>query len=269
MHRKFERILYGAAYLIILLLYVGCASPDALNQTNKIPYAHLWKTNAAEHQANYIQTYNTARDQVINLINENGTVIDGKPVAVVMDLDETVVGNSAFLVYLLRTGQKNVWTEWGVWEQNDFGYVPLLPGALNFIKQVEENGITVCYVSNRLEKHRTDNIKLLIELDIIQNAMEVEGANKIRLLLYTTTSDKQARFDEVETKFSIIAYVGDELTDFPGYYGLETADEREFLVNQNKDLFGKKYFILPNPIYGPWESYIDLSRYENYLPMWP
>lgn len=47
----------------------------------------------------------------------------------------------------------------------------------------------------------------------------------------------------------IIAYFGDNIQDFPAMSQekMKTADDSQF------DVFGSKYFILPNPMYGSWQ----------------
>lgn len=247
----------------------GCAVGKVMvGQPTTAPYALLWASNAAEYRACFLQTYKMARVSITDSLSKRGPEGQGKPLAVVMDLDETVVNNQAFMTFLFLTNQGISWRDWSAWEKQDFGFAPLLPGALAFVRDLEREGITICYVSNRYEANRADNVRLLVDLGLIRDAGEVSGENRTRLQLHTTTSDKQARFSEVESRYEVLAYVGNELTDFPGWYGLKTAEEREALLWRSSDLLGTRYFILPNPMYGPWTEYVDMRNYVPYLPVW-
>ncbi len=47
---------------------------------------------------------------------------------------------------------------------------------------------------------------------------------------------------------------GDNLTHFSDAFEKQSTTNRNALVEKMKDLFGKKYIVLPNPIYGDWET---------------
>jgi predicted secreted acid phosphatase len=46
----------------------------------------------------------------------------------------------------------------------------------------------------------------------------------------------------------VVAWVGDNILDFPGMTQAARGDPRALAE------FGKRYFILPNPMYGSWQQ---------------
>lgn len=49
-------------------------------------------------------------------------------------------------------------------------------------------------------------------------------------------------------------YCGDNLGDFPNGYDKKSNEEINTIVKENKDFFGTKYIMLPNPTYGDFEN---------------
>jgi 5'-nucleotidase (lipoprotein e(P4) family) len=50
--------------------------------------------------------------------------------------------------------------------------------------------------------------------------------------------------------------MGDNLNDFAQVFEQKTVAGRIAAVEQNRDKFGTRYIVLPNPMYGDWESAI-------------
>ena len=48
--------------------------------------------------------------------------------------------------------------------------------------------------------------------------------------------------------------LGDNLTDFSEVYDNKKTKERNHLTDSLKNHFGNNFILLPNPIYGDWES---------------
>ncbi|HEY9227752.1 MAG TPA: HAD family acid phosphatase, partial [Gemmatimonadaceae bacterium] len=47
---------------------------------------------------------------------------------------------------------------------------------------------------------------------------------------------------------TVVAWVGDNILDFPGMSQASRGDANALAE------FGKRYFILPNPMYGSWQQ---------------
>ena len=49
-------------------------------------------------------------------------------------------------------------------------------------------------------------------------------------------------------------FIGDNLIDFEDIFRQKNIEERYTSVEKFKEEFGKKFIILPNPMYGEWEK---------------
>ena len=119
------------------------------------------------------------------------------------------------------------------------------------MKYVASKNVEIFYVTN---------IKFLDETVKHIGRLGFPFADGKHIFCKTTTGDKQPRFDEVTKNFDVAFYMGDNVGDFPlGVYG-KLKQERNSIVDQNKNNFGTKFIAIPNPVYGGWES----SLSQNY-----
>lgn len=71
------------------------------------------------------------------------------------------------------------------------------------------------------------------------------------------TSSKEARRRGVSTKFRIVLLMGDNLNDFAEIFSQsKSVADRLAAVERNKAEFGRRFIVLPNVMYGDWESAI-------------
>jgi len=235
------------------------ASPQtaAVNPQEHALDASLYMQTAAEYHAVCLQTYNLATERLRQKLAV--TRHAGAPPAVVMDLDETVLDNSAFQSFLDRDKLNNSDALWAIWERDFPQEVGLIPGAKAFIEAAEQLGVTAVYLSNRDEKLRNSTIAALRK-----NGLSLEGIDN-RLLLKTTTSDKTERRKIVEGRFNALIYLGDNLRDFSEEFKapqlasnddagqMKAIADRADRVRRANYHWGNDWFILPNPVYGEWQ----------------
>ena len=78
------------------------------------------------------------------------------------------------------------------------------------------------------------------------------------------SSDKVSRRALVAKDYRILMLVGDQLTDF---ISLEEAatdiDSRRKLAEKYSQMWGRKWFMLTNPMYGKWEGAIYGNEYPD------
>ncbi len=219
-----------------------------------------WQTTSKEYDFLTTSAYQRATEALLEASLPEG------PWVVAMDIDETVLDNSAYQVNLDRTGtsyNSASWAEWVASEQ-----AVLVPGAAAFIEAVIEQGGRLAFITNRnrsQDSHTWRNMQALGLPISVDNAClmgrserdegSVDGADYI--------NDKDLRRSQIRTgsaschhpdgrrhsdfpASSIVMQVGDNIEDFAGVTQ-ESADV-EALLSENEDAF----VLLPNPMYGSW-----------------
>jgi 5'-nucleotidase (lipoprotein e(P4) family) len=243
-------------------------------------HANLWMQTSAEYQALCRQTFNAALREIKQTVKEakrhQGRPVgpDRKPLAVVADLDETILDNARFQSEM----DAAVWADgmdigytfkrWEQWERGNAEEVGLVPGAGPFISEVEKLKVVMVYISNRLESLKDSTVRALAHNGI--NTQGLQGGTELRLLLKPerSTSNKQERISQVDEKYHVVAYLGDNLGDFPG--GPEQPQDvaqqlaaRRNHVESAGDLWGTRWFMLPNPVYGSWDQILPKTVKER------
>lgn len=222
--------------------------PESTN--DHLMFAALFHQQAPEYDALCIQGYNLAKANIKNIVSN--TLFEVAP-AVVLDLDETVLDNSPFEAkcILENTSYPKYWDEW----MNEAN-AGLVPGAKDFLEFAKENGVEVYYISNRKVKYlgqTIENMKL----------HNLPNADSAHIWLRTETSSKKARRDKLSSERAIIQLIGDNLNDFTEAFELETNDARRGEVSKMEKLFGTRFIMLPNPMYGEWEKAILNGSYDH------
>jgi len=211
-----------------------------LNQ--QLVMATLWMQASAEFRALCYQAFNLAR---MNLDAFLGSYSGSKPVAVVVDADETVIDNSAYEAFLIGNDfgySSKTWTPWMAAAQ-----ATAMPGAKAFLNYAKEKGVEIFYITNRKMVGYEGTEKNL-------KALGFPDVDKKHLLLRTKSSDKQARRDIVAKDYAIAFLMGDNLNDFLSVFRKKPMDARFAETDKIKDMWGKKVIMVPNPTYGDWEG---------------
>lgn len=226
-------------------------------------YADLWMQTSAEYIACCLQTYHWAGELVeqdIRRIRSDEAAQSPEkrdlPPAVIMDLDETVLDNGTFQTYLYDSGQNYSDEVWTKFICDNWRSVRIVPGAKEFIDRAETLGITVSYITNREEPLRQATIDSLSLGGI--NVKGLDDPSGMRLLMQQHgQSIKKPRRDLVRTKYHVLAYFGDQLGDFSDEFAATpnttAAARRELAESKYHDLWGTRWFVLPNPVYGQYQ----------------
>ncbi len=211
----------------------------------------VWQQRASEYKALCYQAYNAARVQLDLLLKEPHT----KPLAVVTDIDETILDNSPYQVHSALRNEEYSDSAWMVWTRRV--ECDTVPGGLSFFQYANSKGVSVFYITNRREEEREQTLKDLQRWNFPD---AVDG----HLILKTEGSGKGPRRDAVSETHDIIMLFGDNLSDFSSAFDKRPEDIRNTLTRQNADLFGSRFIVLPNAMYGDWESM--LYEYKHELP---
>jgi 5'-nucleotidase (lipoprotein e(P4) family) len=199
----------------------------------------LWVQNAAEYKALTLQAYNVATLQLKQSLKKSGA----KNKAIILDLDETVLDNSPYQASGILEGRGYTESSWDEWVK--LAKAQAVPGALDFLNYAHARGVEIFYITNRRSKHLDPTYQNLVELGI-----PVEREN---MMMRTTTSNKTQRRQFVLDKYQVLLYIGDVMADLGERFEDLSLNEMHVLTEGISQEFGKKYIILPNPMYGDWE----------------
>jgi 5'-nucleotidase (lipoprotein e(P4) family) len=239
------------------------AQPGTANNDYQIG-ATLYMQKAAEYRALAYQAYNIARWRLdADLAGRDKNDIPAaerkKPRAIMVDIDETVLDNSAYQTHgiLDHTGfNVKDWYAFGELRKSK-----AVPGAVYFLNYAASKGVKVFFVSNRDEPQKQatiDNLKNVGFKDV--------GTDNVLLRQLDTggkpvTSSKEPRRSMIGQKYRIVFFMGDNLDDHVVDYEHKSIAERFAVADRDRDLFGKRYILLPNAMYGTWEN--ALYEYKN------
>jgi len=222
--------------------YVAKKAGDNQSESDHMSMATIWFQKSAENRAVYYQTFALAK----MMFDKNaGEIKTKKPLAVITDIDETVLDNSPYNAGLIEKGTNYGKESWKTWVREE--RAKALPGALDFCNYVREQGVEVFYVSNR----HNDDVEATI-----QNLVEAgfPFADKEHVILKTESSDKTERRAKVSETHEVILFLGDNLRDFDEVFGGRGEDLGFKAVDDHMKSFGTKFIVFPNPIYGEWEK---------------
>lgn len=216
----------------------------------------LWMRTSAEYRALAYQGYNVAMNTVKMAVADPSH--QGKPLAIVLDADETVVDNTKLMGESIANSNGRFDAPW--WRQAVHqGKSQAMPGAVDFLNEVHKQGVEIFYVSNRYAP---------VNLDVtIQNFKELgfPSVDKEHVLLFEKDSDKQPRFDAIAKKYNVVVYMGDNAGDFPIGTKGKTLAERNAIIDAHQKDFGTIFVVFPNPAYGSWVSALA-KGYQNLSP---
>lgn len=213
--------------------------------------ATLYMQKAGEYRALAYQAFNWAQatlDADEKTKKKLPKAERKKPRAVVVDIDETVLDNSPAQAYLIKNREPfsttGNWYPWG-----EMRKAKAIPGAVDFLNYAHQKGIKVFYVSNRDEVQKQATIDNLIKVGFPDATAET-------VQLRQTESSKEARRQAISQKYRIVILVGDNLDDLSNVFEKKSVPDRFAEVDKARALFGSKFIVLPNAMYGTWENAI-------------
>ena len=230
--------------------------------------AVLWMQSSAEYAALAHQAYTTgqlALDEAIEDPTWTASVeqqaaggYEDLPPAVVLDLDETVLDNSAYQARLVKSGETYNSDTWRAWTEEAAARVT--PGATVYLREVANRGVEVVYITNRRSGEEEATRRNLAALGL---PLSAEGDHVLTRgeRAEWSDSDKTLRREAVAQQYRIIQLVGDNLGDFVEAKGSLTA--RAEVIDRYRDYWGMRWIVIPNPSYGSWESALFGDDYSK------
>lgn len=179
------------------------------------------------------------------------TTCGGKPPAVVLDTDETAVLNLGFEADQAATGSAFDPQRWSLWERTGDEAIIAVPGAREAVEDLRAHGITVVFNSNRTSMN-ADHTKR--QLDRLGFGPVSHGETLFLAGDDTTGANKDERRQVIAERYCVLAMAGDQLGDFSDRFNeiANPAVRRAATGGAGvAGLWGRGWFILPNPVYGP------------------
>jgi len=226
--------------LIILTLTCLAFAEDIGLLRKSMIMSTLWQATSAEYRALAYQAYNLAKLR----LDEDLKITRTQKRAIIVDADETVLNNTAFEIMTIVDGAQ-YYGDFDNWVKSAEGKA--IPGSVDFLNYAFENGCDIYYISNRRLRYMGGTLKNLKLLGFPQ-------AQESHILLKDDTSNKGIRRDQVAEDHFIVMLIGDNLIDFKDVFRQKNIEERYSSVDNIRDEFGKRFIILPNPMYGEWEK---------------
>ncbi len=200
-----------------------------------------WMRDSAEYRALVRQIYRQAADQLPGLVSD----LESGSWAVALDADETLLDNSLYQVEREKLGlgyTRESWTEWCLRREAE-----ALPAAAGFLARVRDLGGKVAIVTNRRADAHADTEAVFDSLGLVFDVMLTRPMD--------ASGEKEPRWEQLRKgaagrePLTIVMWLGDNIGDFPDLdQGVRDAGDDAFSE------FGRRYFVLPNPAYGSWES---------------
>lgn len=250
----------GAASFLLLTVYIGSrlVTGQTAVTAEKTDLSYqiggiLYTQKAAEYRALAYQAYNLARWRLAadfdrKNLKKLSKLERKRPRAIVVDVDETILDNSPSNALGVVNNRSFNTTDWYAWSA--LQEAKPVPGAVDFLNYAVAMGVKIFYISNRDEVQKRDTIENL------KKAGFTDVAADNVMLRQNNASPKGPRRDVVSQKYRIVLLMGDNLDDFSTVFERKSIADRYAEVEKNRDLWGKKFIVLPNAMYGTWESAI-------------
>ena len=236
--------------ILLLVIILPFAPQQSLAQANpdQNVTAVLWFQRSAEYRALCYQAFNLAELRIKEYLPKFDR--EKHPV-VIFDIDETLLDNSPQEALNIAEGKSYSQEAWAAW--SDKASAEAVPGAVEFVRFLAQNEIEPIYLSNRMN---TEGTMTLLNL---QNC-NFPYADRNHLYLKSDTSSKEFRRNMVEKSHEVVMLVGDNLSDFDIVFEDRSVNFGYKTVDSLRADIGKKFILLPNPMYGDWTKPLTGDR---------
>jgi 5'-nucleotidase (lipoprotein e(P4) family) len=244
--------------LLLAALSGGAVRAQEVPPASDLLLATLWTQRAVEYKANALTVFALARIRLDEaLADKTWTAAPAEqtgdfanlPPAVVLDVDETLLDNSKYQVWMMRTNQSFSTKSW-----NQFCAAQVstaIPGAVEFTKYADSKGVKVFYVTNRGTETEKDTRENMQKLGFPM------GGNVDTFLMQGEKPDwtgaKGTRRAVIARDYRVVLNLGDNFGDFDDRYRTSEAD-RVKAFEAGMPYWGRQWLMLPNPTYGSFDT---------------
>ena len=167
----------------------------------------------------------------------------------VIDVDETLLDNSKYQVWMMRANQSFSTRSW-----NQFCAAQVstaIPGAVEFTKYADSKGVKVFYVTNRGVETEKDTRENMQKLGFPM------GGNVDTFLMQGEKPDwtgaKGTRRAVIAKDYRVLLNIGDNFGDFDDRYRTSEADRMK-AFEAGQPYWGRQWLMLANPTYGSFDT---------------
>jgi len=240
--------------ILVALSGVSARAQDA----SDLLLAALWTQRSVEYKANALTVFALARIRLDEALADKGWTAapaeqtgnyQALPPAVILDIDETLLDNSKYQVWMMKSDQTFSTKTW-----NEFCAAQVstaVPGALEFVKYADSKGVKIFYITNRAaetEKDTRENMQKLgfplggnVDTFLMQNEKPGWG------------SAKSTRRAEVTKDYRVLLNIGDNFGDFDDRYRSSESDRLK-AYEADMAYWGKQWLMIANPTYGSFDT---------------
>ncbi len=220
--------------------------------------ATLWMQRSVEYKANCLTAYTLAQlrfDQALTdkgwtgAPNEQKGDYQNLPPAVVLDIDETLLDNSLYQVWMMKNNKTFSGESWSRFCSSQTSTA--VPGAVEFCKYADSKGAKVFYITNRDAKDKDATKQNMAKLGFPM------GGNVDVFMTQREKPDwgsaKSTRRAVITKDYRVLLNVGDNYGDFDdAYRGSEAQRLTAFEANAQR--FGREWIMIANPSYGSFDT---------------
>ena len=226
------------ASITLLAGFVSAQPATRLTSDSKV-LPVLFQQQSAEYRALCYQAFNIATLRLESVKRK------GLPLAIITDIDETILDNSYYEAQRIKEGKEFTPKTWKEWTAKS--NATAVPGAAEFLKKAKLHDVAIFYISNR---DTSEVIGTLVNL----KKLDLPNPDKQHLLFMSDVSSKEKRRQQVMKNYDVIMLIGDNLNDFTTLFEKKTISDRKAEVDRVEADWGNKFIMLPNSMYGEWEN---------------
>jgi len=244
--------------LLLAALSGGAVRAQEAPPASDLLLATLWTQRAVEYKANALTVFALARVRLDEALADKGWTaapaeqtgdFASLPPAVVIDVDETLLDNSKYQVWMMRANQSFSTRSW-----NQFCAAQVstaIPGAVEFTKYADSKGVKVFYVTNRGVETEKDTRENMQKLGFPM------GGNVDTFLMQGEKPDwtgaKGTRRAVIAKDYRVLLNIGDNFGDFDDRYRTSEADRMK-AFEAGQPYWGRQWLMLANPTYGSFDT---------------
>lgn len=215
-------------------------------------YQALW--NYLRMEIGYLRDKSQAKSVALlpgsTLDNPRFATCGKRPMAVVLDIDETVLQNLGYEADTAERGGGYDAARWSRWEQTGVDQMLAVPGAAEALAAARREGFTIVFNSNRSTATAPQTVAALEKTGlgpaVLGDTLWLRGEGE--------PSGKDARRARIAERYCIVAMAGDQLGDFSDLFNAPDlgvqARRSSAGASLVAPLWGAGWFMLPNPVYG-------------------